>query len=191
MDGLLLDSERAIRDAWLSVAQSNGVALSEAAYLQVIGRNAADSRAILEKTFCGAYDEARRTAQALLDETMLEQGYAVKPGVFELLTDLRARTCVREPVCENLRARTCVREAWIVAWPLPRTRFALPCSSRSSRRCRSATSGSRGIEPDGQGRAVSGQGTARQTRGRPLPLRRRLATPDARARARPTGPSAH
>ena len=105
MDGLLLDSERAIRDAWLSVAQSNGVALSEAAYLQVIGRNAADSRAILEKTFCGAYDEARRTAQALLDETMLEQGYAVKPGVFELLTDLRARTCVREPACENLRAR--------------------------------------------------------------------------------------
>ena len=101
MDGLLLDSERAIRDAWLSVAQSNGVALSEAAYLQVIGRNAADSRGILEKTFCGAYDEARRTAQALLDETMLEQGYAVKPGVFELLTDLRARTCVREPACER------------------------------------------------------------------------------------------
>jgi len=39
MDGLLLDSERPIRDAWLSAAAELGAPLTEADYLSVVGRN--------------------------------------------------------------------------------------------------------------------------------------------------------
>ena len=42
MDGLLIDSERPIRDAWLEVAQRNRIALTESDYLRVVGRNETD-----------------------------------------------------------------------------------------------------------------------------------------------------
>jgi beta-phosphoglucomutase-like phosphatase (HAD superfamily) len=93
LDGLLIDSERAIRDAWLQVARRNDVALSEAEYLQVVGRNEADSKAILGEIFGGesSFEEARRGVDLLLAQGDGARGYGVKPGAVALLSWLRAR----------------------------------------------------------------------------------------------------
>ena len=93
MDGLLLDSERPIRDAWMSVARDHGVAMSEEDYLKVVGRNAADTKVILGAIFSGdlTYDEARRRSHEVLAQSVAKGDYPVKPGAFELLSRLRLR----------------------------------------------------------------------------------------------------
>ena len=47
MDGLLIDSEHAIMRAWLTAAREHGAPLAEAQFLQVVGRAARESDAIL------------------------------------------------------------------------------------------------------------------------------------------------
>jgi beta-phosphoglucomutase-like phosphatase (HAD superfamily) len=93
MDGLLIDSERAIRDAWLEVARRNQVALSEADYLRVVGRNESDAKAILDEVFCGAFsfENARSSVTHLLSERYAAHGFPAKPGAFALLSRLRGR----------------------------------------------------------------------------------------------------
>ncbi|HEX6703828.1 MAG TPA: HAD family phosphatase [Albitalea sp.] len=93
MDGLLLDSERPIRDAWMRATREFGVALDAAAYLQVVGRNEADSRRMLQ-ALLGAtvgYDEVRARAAVLIAEAVGAGGYAVKAGVVALLQALHGR----------------------------------------------------------------------------------------------------
>lgn len=93
MDGLLIDSERAIRDAWLEIASRNQVALSEADYLRVVGRNETDAKTILDGIFCGSFsfDDARSGVALLLSERYAAHGFPAKPGAFALLSRLRAR----------------------------------------------------------------------------------------------------
>jgi HAD superfamily hydrolase (TIGR01509 family) len=98
MDGLLLDSERPIRDAWFVAAREFGVTLTDADYLHVVGRNEADSREQLQ-TLLGEgapYDTVRARAAVLIEEAIGAGGYAVKHGVVALLEALRERgvTCV-------------------------------------------------------------------------------------------------
>jgi HAD superfamily hydrolase (TIGR01509 family) len=93
MDGLLLDSERLIRDAWLQVSLENGIEFSESVYLDVVGRNHADSTSILidhigdQPTFA----KICREVDMLLSERTEAAGYPLKPGAFELLSLLRER----------------------------------------------------------------------------------------------------
>jgi len=93
MDGLLLDSERPIRDAWMQATHERGVALDTAAYLQVVGRNEVDSRRMLQELLglTVSYDDVRARAAVLIAETLGDQGYAVKDGVIALLQALHAR----------------------------------------------------------------------------------------------------
>jgi len=93
MDGLLLDSERPIRDAWLQALQEFGVTLDDARYLQLVGRNQTDSRQLLQQWMGPAcsYDAARARAAALLEQALGVGGYAVKAGVTALLQALRRR----------------------------------------------------------------------------------------------------
>jgi HAD superfamily hydrolase (TIGR01509 family) len=93
MDGLLLDSERPIRDAWLLAARETGVALSEAAYLTVVGTNDADSKAVLCELVGNerSYRLVRARADALLREHQTRAGYAAMAGASELLSLLGAR----------------------------------------------------------------------------------------------------
>jgi HAD superfamily hydrolase (TIGR01509 family) len=93
MDGLLLDSERLIRDAWLQVSLENGIEFSESVYLDVVGRNHADATSILidhigdEPTFRKIWCEV----DVLLSERTQAAGYPLKPGAIELLSLLRER----------------------------------------------------------------------------------------------------
>jgi HAD superfamily hydrolase (TIGR01509 family) len=93
MDGLLLDSERPVRAAAHQATREFGVSLDDARYLELIGRNERDSRALLEQWLAPActYDTARERAGALLADALGVAGYAVKAGVVELLQALRAR----------------------------------------------------------------------------------------------------
>ena len=88
MDGLLLDSERPIRDAWLQVAAALGVAaLTPAAYLDLIGRNHRDSTLRLRALFGDAalLAEARQRVDARLAEQFGARPFDLKPGARRLL----------------------------------------------------------------------------------------------------------
>jgi HAD superfamily hydrolase (TIGR01509 family) len=93
MDGLLLDSERPIRDAWLLAARDAGLTLSEAAYLTVVGTNEIDSKAALCEILGdeASYELVRARADALVREHETRAGYATKAGAGELLSLLGAR----------------------------------------------------------------------------------------------------
>ncbi|WP_372525423.1 HAD family hydrolase [Piscinibacter sp.] len=93
MDGLLIDSERPIRDAWLQVARELGAPLEECDYLQVVGRGEADSRRLLQERLGPrvSYDTVRERVGVMLAQRQLAQGFAVKAGVIGLLQQLRER----------------------------------------------------------------------------------------------------
>ncbi len=88
MDGLLLDSERPIRDAWLQVAAHNGVGLTEDIYLQWVGRREADIKAQYGEFFGPKLPFALACEQvrALVSQRYAAEGYAVKAGAVELLS---------------------------------------------------------------------------------------------------------
>ena len=92
MDGLLLDSERPVRDAWMQVAAEFGAPLTPAAYLDLIGRNHRDSTLRLRAIFGDdvLLADAHRRATALLAERFGEQPFDVKPGARRLLAGLQA-----------------------------------------------------------------------------------------------------
>ncbi|HEY9064821.1 MAG TPA: HAD family phosphatase [Burkholderiaceae bacterium] len=91
MDGLLLDSERPVRDAWLQAAAEHQVALSVADYLTVVGRNERDSRVRLLELFgddAELLGAVRRRADGLLAERFGAAPFPVKPGAQRLLQAL-------------------------------------------------------------------------------------------------------
>jgi HAD superfamily hydrolase (TIGR01509 family) len=93
MDGLLIDSERPILDAWLQVARELGAPLEERDYLQVVGRGEADTRRLLQERLGPrlSYDTVRERLGAMLAQRQLAQGFAVKAGVIALLQQLHER----------------------------------------------------------------------------------------------------
>ena len=92
MDGMLLDSERPIRDAWMQVAAELGVTLTPAAYLDLIGRNHRDSSQRLHAVF-GSDDallaDAHQRVDARLAARFGARPFDVKPGARRLLQGLR------------------------------------------------------------------------------------------------------
>ena len=92
MDGLLLDSERPIRDAWLSAAAELGAPLTEADYLSVVGRNEREGDARLLEVFgrnAALLAATRRRADALIAKRFGTVPFDVKPGALRLLRALR------------------------------------------------------------------------------------------------------
>jgi HAD superfamily hydrolase (TIGR01509 family) len=92
MDGLLIDSERAIMRLWLEASAQLGRALSEAEYLPIIGRAAPDCAAILsellgkkrfERAARQVYDAAISADPAVL--------FPQKPGARLILSLLREK----------------------------------------------------------------------------------------------------
>jgi len=92
MDGLLLDSERAIMESWQQAAREHGAELSRDTYLQLIGRRAADVRGLFQMLLPAgfAFDAARARVQVLVAERRAREGFVVKPGVCALLALLTA-----------------------------------------------------------------------------------------------------
>ena len=92
MDGLLLDSERPVRSAWLDAAAQHGCALQPSDYAGLIGLNHTDSHTRL-RTLLGG-DEAvlarvRQRAQELLAQRLGTRGFEPTPGAARLLARLQ------------------------------------------------------------------------------------------------------
>jgi beta-phosphoglucomutase-like phosphatase (HAD superfamily) len=92
MDGLLLDSERVIMEAWLACAQEAGLALSRQDFLTVVGAGYAESR---ERLTCllgsrAAFEAVRASARERLTA---QSGivFPLKSGAVQLLQLLQQR----------------------------------------------------------------------------------------------------
>src|SRR5579862_2501079 len=92
MDGLLLDSERVIMQTWLSCAREQGMALSEADFLTVVGAGAAESRSRLTQLLGSrtAFETVRNLAR---DQLNAQPGivFPLKPGAIQILRLLHDR----------------------------------------------------------------------------------------------------
>ena len=95
LDGLMLDTERMARAAWIRALADYGMRLDEVAYLRVVGRSTRDSetQAILEEIFNAHlfYEDLVQRRQAYYDADIAENGIVIKPGLLELLAFLEER----------------------------------------------------------------------------------------------------
>lgn len=91
MDGLLLDSERPILDAWMTVSRELSADISPEIFLSVLGRRAADAGAQFRASFPAGFpfERARGRVQELLAAHRADSGFALKPGVLTLLAFLK------------------------------------------------------------------------------------------------------
>ncbi len=110
LDGLILDSQRLATDAWTRAVASLGYCLTEELNLQVIGRNARDSDAILCAALGADFpvDAARQTARQFFSDLTQERGIPVKPGLGALLNFLEARA-VRTAIATSSSRAGCER----------------------------------------------------------------------------------
>jgi beta-phosphoglucomutase-like phosphatase (HAD superfamily) len=92
MDGLLIDSERAISQAWIEGARALGFALEMHDFVQVIGRAAPESDAILIDLLGGeqAFRDTAAHARTLLAHEGGAPVFPLKSGVLPLLEALHA-----------------------------------------------------------------------------------------------------
>ncbi|HEV2366196.1 MAG TPA: HAD family phosphatase [Caulobacteraceae bacterium] len=92
MDGLLIDSERAVRAAMIKVAVDFGAELPDPVFLSMVGTTIEASRAIATAHFGGDFD--LKSYEAAVDEEIereLAGREILKEGVLELLDHLEAR----------------------------------------------------------------------------------------------------
>lgn len=89
MDGLLIDSERAIMTAWIQAAQAAGVPLREADYLPLVGRSRQHCYEFL-LTRLGS-DAAFDTARQRVQEQLRDAHFPLKRGARDLLEQLGKR----------------------------------------------------------------------------------------------------
>jgi beta-phosphoglucomutase-like phosphatase (HAD superfamily) len=92
MDGLMLDTERMARAAWMRALSEHNMEIETAAYLRLIGRTAQDTQSILTELFGPTlpYNTLRIRIQHHYDADIEQNGIPTKAGLFELLDFLDA-----------------------------------------------------------------------------------------------------
>ncbi|MCZ6871057.1 MAG: HAD family phosphatase [Gammaproteobacteria bacterium] len=90
MDGVILDSERIIRDAWLEVVPRFGYPADDAVFLQLVGRNSRDAEQIIFHEFGAAFPlrEVLAATRARSAREVEATGWPLKPGITVLLERL-------------------------------------------------------------------------------------------------------
>lgn len=90
MDGVILDSERIIRDAWLEVVPRFGYRADDAVFLQLVGRNSRDAEQIIFHEFGAAFPlrEVLAATRARSAQEVEATGWPLKPGITVLLERL-------------------------------------------------------------------------------------------------------
>jgi HAD superfamily hydrolase (TIGR01509 family) len=107
MDGVLLDSERFLREIVLSVSKELGYTISDEVYLACVGRNERDVRTILEKRVSRDFphDEVLNRVNRRVESALASDGWPLKPGVVEALQkilDNDLRLCVATSTAQPL-----------------------------------------------------------------------------------------
>ena len=120
MDGLLLDSERPFRDAWLAEAGKLGYALDHAIYSEVVGRTDRDSREVFCRHFGNdfPYDEICSRVRSFLEQGVARSGHQPKAGAVELLQYLANRSvpCVVATSTVHALAQVRLEKAKILSY---------------------------------------------------------------------------
>jgi len=105
MDGLLIDSERVVRDAMMQVALRRGRELPLAVFLRMVGMSIADSRGIAVDHFGADFDHDGYDVEVeSLVEIEFAGGVDLKSGVIELLDDLETAGVPRAVVTSSSHA---------------------------------------------------------------------------------------
>ena len=93
MDGLMFDTERMYQKAWLQAGRQMGVPMEPEIVDRLRGRNREGCARVCREAFGEDFDfDAMRTAcRALMARWIEEDGLPVKPGLYELLTELERR----------------------------------------------------------------------------------------------------
>lgn len=91
MDGLLIDSERAIMRAWINASRLEGVRLTQADYVRTVGLAMRESEHILVELLGGRerFASARVRVDALLSAKVEGPRYPLRPGARSLVDALR------------------------------------------------------------------------------------------------------
>ena len=92
MDGLLLDSERVIMEAWLTAARAEGLPLSREDFLTVIGAGYAESRRRLVELL-GSVEAFQAIGERARVQLTSDPGivFPLKPGALQIVALLKAR----------------------------------------------------------------------------------------------------
>jgi beta-phosphoglucomutase-like phosphatase (HAD superfamily) len=92
VDGLLIDSERAIMRLWLRATADLDRPMTESDYLPTIGRAAKESAAILiERLGQSVFERTHSRVQTEIQTSDVAQLFPPKPGAREILERLRAK----------------------------------------------------------------------------------------------------
>ena len=90
MDGLLIDSERAILDCWRDTAAGQSLPVDDALWLSMVGLHEAGCATLLEGLLGPVQAERLTLACQHRYDRLVEAGLPLKPGARELLQDLSA-----------------------------------------------------------------------------------------------------
>lgn len=90
MDGVILDSERIIRDIWLEVVPRFGYEVGEDAFLELVGRNSKDAERIIYERFGSAFPlrDVMKATRSRVGESVGKTGWPLKRGIVMLLEAL-------------------------------------------------------------------------------------------------------
>ncbi|WP_268872070.1 HAD family hydrolase [Xanthomonas massiliensis] len=106
MDGLMLDSERIIRECLARAAAELGLAIAPGCWLEMVGRDDATCRRMLGTRVGDAAAEALLArSYALYDAILEDSGIPRRPGIGALLELLAAHGIPRAVATSSLRGR--------------------------------------------------------------------------------------
>lgn len=105
MDGLLLDSERALLECWRESSRRTGIEVEDAFWLSMVGLHERVCEAMLVERLGDVDAEAMREACHALYSERVEAGLPLKPGVCELVDLLEVRGVPRAIVTSTHRER--------------------------------------------------------------------------------------
>ncbi len=107
MDGLMLDTEGLAARAWTDAAERLGVTFDAAVTPRLVGRNAADCRALIRAHHGDGYPVAdlERAWLAAYDAIVERDGVALKPGLLALLAWLEDAGIPKAVATSTRRAR--------------------------------------------------------------------------------------
>ncbi len=111
MDGVIFDSERAVMNCWLELAQKYDIKDIEKPYFACVGTTMARTREIMLETY-GAdfpYDEYAKESSNIFHEKYDDGRLPMKPGVVELLSFLKSNG-KRIALASSTRRETVIKE---------------------------------------------------------------------------------
>ena len=105
MDGLMLDSERAIIDCWREAARDLAVEVDDGLWFRMIGMHEQDYVPLMLRTMSDIQVQALRDGCYARYHQRIEDGIPLQPHVMDVLSDLRLRDMPRAVVTSTQRLR--------------------------------------------------------------------------------------